>query len=56
MIKTVEGYDDGTGEVCVRGKNVMIGYHDLPEKTDEVIEIEPDGSRLFHTGDLGPPR
>ena len=53
VIQDVEGYPSGTGEVCVRGKNVMQGYHKLPGKTDEVIELDDDGGRLFHTGDLG---
>lgn len=49
-IKDVEGYDEGIGEICVRGKNVMEGYHGLPEKTAEVLD---EGGELFHTGDLG---
>jgi long-chain acyl-CoA synthetase len=53
VIKDVEGYPKGSGEVCVRGKNVMIGYHELPDKTAEVIDEEANGGRLFHTGDLG---
>ena len=53
VIKDVEGYPSGTGEVCVRGRNVMQGYHQLPDKTAEVIDEEPSGGRLFHTGDLG---
>ncbi len=52
VVKDVEGYPSGTGEICVRGPNVMQGYHELPEKTKEVIDDEPEG-RLFHTGDLG---
>jgi len=51
-IKDVEGYPSGTGEICVRGRNVMQGYHQLPEQTEEVIEQTDDGA-LFHTGDLG---
>lgn len=52
LIKDVEGYPEGTGEICVRGRNVMQGYHELPDKTEEVIEQTDDGP-LFHTGDLG---
>ncbi len=47
--RPVEGYPEGTGEVCVKGPNVMQGYHNLPDKTAEVVE--EDGT--FHTGDLG---
>lgn len=49
IIKPVPEYPEGTGEVCVKGPNIMIGYHNLPEETDEVLE--KDGT--FHTGDLG---
>merc|ERR1711862_140803 len=41
------------GEICASGPNIMRGYYKKPEATDEVISIAPDGSRIFHTGDLG---
>jgi len=37
------------GEVCIRSAMVMKGYHNMPDKTAEVMDSEG----FFHSGDIG---
>ncbi|MBI5707131.1 MAG: long-chain fatty acid--CoA ligase [Armatimonadetes bacterium] len=37
------------GEILIRGKSVMLGYHSLPKETAEAIDAEG----WFHSGDIG---
>ena len=41
--------EDGEGEICVTGPNVMLGYYKDPDATAEAIDEEG----YFHTGDYG---
>ena len=40
--------ENGEGEICVQGDIVMLGYYNMPEETEKVME-----GGWFHTGDLG---
>ena len=42
-----------TGEICISGPNVMIGYFNNNEATDEMIKKHSDGRMWLHSGDLG---
>lgn len=48
-IKTINANEEGIGEICIKGPNIMLGYFDDPEETAKVLDEEG----WFHTGDLG---
>uniref|UniRef100_A0A671RPK8 long-chain-fatty-acid--CoA ligase n=1 Tax=Sinocyclocheilus anshuiensis TaxID=1608454 RepID=A0A671RPK8_9TELE len=40
---------DGNGEICFWGRNVFMGYLNMPDKTEEALDAEG----WLHSGDLG---
>jgi long-chain acyl-CoA synthetase len=41
------------GEIVGRSPTMMVGYHNLPEKTREAEWFDADGERFIRTGDVG---
>lgn len=48
-IKIYNPDENGIGEICIRGRNVFMGYLKNEGDTIEVL----DSDRFFHTGDIG---
>ena len=48
-VKIVDPNEDGEGEICVKGPNVMLGYY----KNDEATARAFDREGYFRTGDYG---
>lgn len=42
-----------TGEICISGPTVMLGYENKPEETADALRAHADGRVWLHTGDLG---
>lgn len=49
LIKIKDPDENGEGEICVKGPNVMLGYYKDPEATAAAF----DGEGYFRTGDYG---
>jgi len=42
-----------TGEICIKGPQVMKGYWNMPAETAEVLRADENGDVWLHTGDIG---
>ena len=42
-----------TGEICVHGPTMMMGYYKNQAETDNIMRTHADGLKWIHTGDLG---
>jgi len=45
--------ENGEGEILIKSETLMLGYYEDQEATDEVIKIDEEGDRWFHSGDVG---
>ncbi|MCR3921716.1 MAG: AMP-binding protein [Firmicutes bacterium] len=42
-----------SGEICIKGPTVMLGYHQQAEESAQALRVHKDGTLWLHTGDLG---
>lgn len=52
-IKIDNPNEKGEGEVLIKSETLMLGYYEDKVATDEVIEVDEEGNRWFHSGDVG---
>ena len=45
--------ENGEGEILIKSETLMLGYYEDKEATDEAIEVDKNGDRWFHSGDVG---
>ena len=46
------GYNE-EGEICFRTPTTMLGYYEMPDETEKVLQRHSDGEIWVHSGDLG---
>lgn len=52
-VKVDDPDEKGEGELLISTNTLMLGYYEDEEATKEVIEYDKDGTRWFHSGDIG---
>ena len=52
-LKIDQPNEKNEGEVLIKSETLMLGYYEDEEATNQVIEIDEDGNRWFHSGDVG---
>ena len=45
--------EKGEGELVISTDTLMLGYYEDEEATNDVIEVDENGRRWFHSGDIG---
>ena len=45
--------ENGEGEILINSTTLMLGYYEDEEATKQAIELDEQGERWFHSGDVG---